>query len=550
MFVGRFVRRAVPVLSTTALFVGSGLVAPGTALAAPAGWTAPQGIPGTVGQANPVSSTAPNGTDLVVWINPGSTSGAQIKARIRLAGRSTWQRVPARVDNEPSVQDMVLAPTSGGDFWLSWVQYAGQPEVYAMRLDSRTRRWSKPTPVFHQPGYGHGGPSLAVAGNGTIVIAAYAPPDTPTTPPTYRVVVATRSPGGAWRTHFLSPASQHAGGEAVAVNSSGQVLVSFIQGYNLSEMTVMAATRSAKPSATWHVHRLSKVGDSQRAHPALGDDGTAAVAWSATSTSFDAVRLSTAHLGHGTPAWTRRNVATGVPSVVDAYPVVTKDGQTTTVWTRSSSGQQVLWSRNLIGTSLGAPLQLSPDGMTAVVDAFKLRADGKAALMYQLFSNGPLTNQGLRLRVLRHGVSGPAVDLTESSDGSVNSPALGVDAASRSTVIWTRGDYPGTDFAWLGQVVAKPSVMSGPSSGHLVRRASVTGVARVGKTVTCASGYWVETSGLDYRWLRNGSRIHGADGPRYRLVGADSHRRISCRVTASNFSGIDHVLRSRTRRVR
>ncbi len=114
-------------------------------------------------------------------------------------------------------------------------------------------------------------------------------------------------------------------------------------------------------------------------------------------------------------------------------------------------------------------------------------------------------------------------------------------------MVYTRGDYPDTDFAWLSQSKT-PSVMTGPTSGNAVSRARVSGSLHIGTNATCVSGYWVEASEVSYRWERNGHRIDGATGKRYRLVNRDDRERISCQVTGADTSGHERILTSPSRR--
>jgi alpha-L-rhamnosidase len=62
----------------------------------------------------------------------------------------------------------------------------------------------------------------------------------------------------------------------------------------------------------------------------------------------------------------------------------------------------------------------------------------------------------------------------------------------------------------------------------------VTGVAKVGQTLTADAGSWSpEPSAVAYQWLRDGEPIDGATGPTYDLVAADRDAAISVEVTAS-----------------
>ena len=145
---------------------------------------------------------------------------------------------------------------------------------------------------------------------------------------------------------------------------------------------------------------------------------------------------------------------------------------------------------------------------------------------------------------------GPVSVLTgdEATDGNANGEFLGVDAASRPMVIYYRGDFPDTDFVWQSQAPGKPAVMTGPSSGVTVPHAKIKGNARVGKVVTCQSGYWVETSGLAYTWFRGVHRIPG--GARsHHVTAGDAGKSLRCVVVASNSTGQDLRLTSKARHI-
>ena len=75
------------------------------------------------------------------------------------------------------LQDMVIAPTPDGDFWVAYQRGDfGKQNVMVSRLNSSARTWSKPVRSFTDPAYDHAGPRLARTGDGTLVVAAYARP--------------------------------------------------------------------------------------------------------------------------------------------------------------------------------------------------------------------------------------------------------------------------------------------------------------------------------------------------------------------------------------
>ena len=63
---------------------------------------------------------------------------------------------------------------------------------------------------------------------------------------------------------------------------------------------------------------------------------------------------------------------------------------------------------------------------------------------------------------------------------------------------------------------------------------TISGGAYLGATLTAKAGAWVPAaSGLAYQWLRNGVAISGATKATYKLVAADSGKKISVKVTGS-----------------
>lgn len=545
------VRRSLALSALAISLSASALVGSGTSAAAPAQWSPPQRIPGTVGLANPNSAQAPDGTDLVTWLVPGSgTFGNAVVGKVRLPGENRWMRVPKGPDGSfLGVTD--FAPTESGDFWMTYATGSGDYKSYLIKLDAQTQKWSDPIRLFKdQKNHYHWSPEVEIAGDGTLMVTAYAPPKVaPPGDPVARVPVGIRSPGGTWKNRFLTPPDEFAAGQDLAVNPVGDVVISFIQGYNLADMTVRAAAKGHSKKSEWKVSTVSAAGDSQRVHTDIGADGTAVLVWTATSQTFDAVRMATRDVRRKLAPWVGRDVVTGVLVSTDAYGVVNRQGEATAVWRQNGGGgSQVLWSRHLDDTGLSAAAQLTPSGEVAEFNALIQRPDGKAALLYQRFSTA-FDGLAVESRTLKGGVPGTVQELLgdEATDGASNSEFLGIDAASRGTMIYTRGDFPDTDFAWLSQSKA-PSVMKGPTSGTEVTRARVAGSLRIGTKAKCVSGYWVEASEFSYRWERNGRRIDGATSKRYRLVNRDDRERISCQVTAADAQGDQRLLTSPSRR--
>jgi hypothetical protein len=510
-------------------------------------WEGPTAVPGTSDAIEPFFATAPDGTDAVAWFVQEGPDDIEIRARIRPPGAVGWQGVPVRVDGRPSVQDLDLAPSPDGDFWLTWVQYRTHPAVYAMRLDSSAQRWTRPFQVFDAPKYGHLGPQVSVAGNGTVLIAANAKLKEFSSPPVFRVAVATRQ-GGSWSRRYLTPAGEFAVNPAVATNGQGQLLVGFIDGYATEDKSVSAAVRQPGQAADWDVQAVSAVGDGQTFAVDLGETGRAAITWPAPSMSADGVRLATSSVR--TASWTTRTLTTGVTLVDNPQTAVTNDGSVLTAWSEDVAGDVVIQSKFLEGGVLYPQVQLSTTDVTARPATLVALADGDVNLLYEELTPGTSITQGLRLVRVDGAFPGAPGTLTLNDDGTPQFESLGVTAASRSVVLWRRGSLPTPDFATLDQTLVRPGVFTGPETGRTVTRARVTGVLRVDSTATCDTGYWVEAGPRSYRWFRDGDPIRRADGRSYRIQRADKDARLSCRASATNDSGLSRVLEAPTRTVR
>jgi hypothetical protein len=539
-----------PLLIAAALVAAAALAQPPAAAKAPRAWTPPARIPGTAGLFNPFGATAPDGTDLVLW---GESTDVplenRVRAKVRLPGRATWVNVPPRLHGQYlGVSD--VEPTPSGDFWVVYTVNAGPYESYIVRLDTRNRRWTKPVRLFQdQTEYYHGSADIERAGDGTLVVTAYSP--LIAGGGEARVAVGIRHPGRPWLDRFVSPAGHFANPADLSVNASGDILVSFLQENTLPTMTVRAATRAHGKHAKWQTSTLSTPGDSQRVHSGLGNDGTAAVAWTATSTSpFEAVRMSTRNVRRASAPWVGHDVVTGSSVSTDAYAVVGPHGDATALWSENDAGIFTLWSRTLDGSTLQSPVQLSRVGESAALTAIAALPNGRTAVLYKRLGSGG-HSLGTDYRTMSDGAAGPAVSIIgdETVDGDTGAQWLGVDAASQATDIYGRGTNPDVDFAWLTNADPGPKAMTGPVSGRALHRARVAGRMAAGKRVACATGYWVETSSLTYHWQRDGRRIHDATAKRYRVTARDRGHRLSCTVAGSNSSSRRLLLTSPARRV-
>ncbi|CAL8968868.1 hypothetical protein PROP_00397 [Propionicimonas sp. T2.31MG-18] len=89
-------------------------------------------------------------------------------------------------------------------------------------------------------------------------------------------------------------------------------------------------------------------------------------------------------------------------------------------------------------------------------------------------------------------------------------------------------------FGLLVSVVGAPAARAAGDMGFdIAEWPSVSGVAKVGATVTADPGVWVpEPSRLELQWLRNGAVVAGATGPSYVVTAADLGYKLTVKVTA------------------
>jgi hypothetical protein len=136
---------------------------------------------------------------------------------------------------------------------------------------------------------------------------------------------------------------------------------------------------------------------------------------------------------------------------------------------------------------------------------------------------------------------------------------------------WTGSPAPGFSRSWIvNGVVRSTAAVYTPTSadgGHLLRcfvtatnsvgsanapgvsvtiaagapanvaLPSITGNARQGSALSCATGAWSGEPTLDRQWLRDGVAIPGATGGALMLTATDIGHGVSCRVTAVNGGG-------------
>ncbi len=76
-----------------------------------------------------------------------------------------------------------------------------------------------------------------------------------------------------------------------------------------------------------------------------------------------------------------------------------------------------------------------------------------------------------------------------------------------------------------------------PTAPEVRSLPSLTGDARLGRTLTCGSGDWDDSYAYTYEWLRDGASA--ATGPTYALAVADVGHEVACRVRAAGLTSAD-----------
>jgi cytochrome c551/c552 len=134
--------------------------------------------------------------------------------------------------------------------------------------------------------------------------------------------------------------------------------------------------------------------------------------------------------------------------------------------------------------------------------------------------SGGLWGQAREIAAPANAASNPGTDF-----GEVQCPAAGSCVAFGE---YTNGERATRDMEVTGLEV--PENTAAPI---------VSGTAEVGQTLTCSQGTWIGASPIsfDYRWLRNGVAIGGAESSVYTVTAADEGHSISCEVTATDGAG-------------
>lgn len=126
-------------------------------------------------------------------------------------------------------------------------------------------------------------------------------------------------------------------------------------------------------------------------------------------------------------------------------------------------------------------------------------------------------------------------------DGATGSTYTPVDADIGKTVTVTvTGTRPG--YATVERTSA-PTAAIVTSQLSTTPTPTISGTARVGETLTAATGAWDDGAVLTYQWVANGTPIAGARGATYKQAAGDVGKRIAVKVTGTK-SGFDPATRT------
>ncbi len=91
----------------------------------------------------------------------------------------------------------------------------------------------------------------------------------------------------------------------------------------------------------------------------------------------------------------------------------------------------------------------------------------------------------------------------------------------------------------IGTATATSAAVKVRLKPTLVKRPTVRGTPKVGKTLSCLPGSWraYPTVTKTYQWLRNGKPIRKATKRTFKVTRADAGKRLACRLTAKNALG-------------
>ncbi|MDO8211102.1 hypothetical protein [Conexibacter sp. CPCC 206217] len=127
------------------------------------------------------------------------------------------------------------------------------------------------------------------------------------------------------------------------------------------------------------------------------------------------------------------------------------------------------------------------------------------------------------------GAGGSTDATTEGAGGGGGAGGQNFVTASASNVATALATQRNNGIAVVSyEPLASPEIRTQPT---------LSGVAQVGRALTCELGTWTGSPALTVAWLRNGLPIAGATSATYTLATADAGQQLACQVTATNAAG-------------
>lgn len=527
----------------------------------PTGWTAPDLLATSEGAAFPHVVLDAAGDALVVWTQwhdgvPTLTSSQ------RRAGETAWGPAQTIADSPGAAPTASLAVDSAGDAVVAWVEYSDADTI--LRVSYRpasSGTWQAPVTV---PAGLVQTAAVAIGADGQAVLAWSK--FTSSESGIRYVVSAASGSGGTWSAPVdLVSSPGFVAGPDVTVDGHGAATAAWSE-LDGGNDVVWAASRPV--AGTWQAPVRLSFADGNASDPDVGSDanGDVLAVWSTPSDAESSFRPAGGD-------WTRPVVVPGSGPEAQPRLAVNARGDAVAAWPDYIAGV-LLGSARPAGGAWQPAAAVGPfasNGPLSPRVAIGGSGDGVAVWNRIGTDVGEDT-----LLAAAYDVAGPKLELTAPTGGTAGTSldfsivATDVWSPLAGAPTWSFGDgqtASGTSvqhaFAAAGTytvTVTQADALGNEShatatvtvSAHVVRaavvkRPTVRGVARVGRTLTCAKGTWRGTAPVRfaYAWLRDGRAR--ARGSRLKLKAADAKHLVSCTVTATNAAG---SVRARSRSVR
>ncbi|MET9116045.1 FG-GAP-like repeat-containing protein [Streptomyces longwoodensis] len=465
-------RLAVAISAVTLAAGGVALLPPTTAVAAPAvPWTTPTAITGTDVDAsvNDVV-TAADGSAVTLWNQFSSTGGYQRKlyAAVRPAGSDVWGAPTLLATTPTELGRMTLHASADGTVTAVWWEFPNQTSPDSNRSDARLVTsvlsadklgWSTPVEIVGTDStWGDGGIDVAEAPDGTLTVAWSSESDSASK---WEVKTATRGVDGIWsaptRVSTAAADAADATGPSIVVTADGTAVVVYSQSAGQSAQ-LRAVSRPAgavewsAPVAVTGSYLSGWIPELSAA-----DDGSLALAWTATDQDHSQVILTATRAVDGT--WSPLEALTATRSPVGTpEPLIAPDGDVTLVWVDYSTVYDTRTATRDADTGAWSPVQtLSKAYVTEQYDA-AIGDDGTVrALWTQESGNGRVLMESVR----KNGTWTAATALPGSANAFVHGE-ISVGDDGTATAVWT-GTANGVDRLYGARTAWPTLAVSGSS---------------------------------------------------------------------------------------